>query len=238
MEDRLSSACLGWLDAPGVASKTGRRGGGSPRCALSACDMSRVEVLRGLPLPAAPPLADLLRHCPAFGDDGLGLGGGDRGGVGVADDLRQAAVQHHPGALGQVGSDHAQRPEVVLAPLDHLHVVAAGQLGVEAAGVVGGADQGGAQQPVAGLGDGWPLRSVWPVSDALGARPVKEPTLARWAKRLAGPMVATSAGPPTSARPGRLRASPPGSTRRYQDSRSAAWRTSSAWTTRSSRTWV
>jgi hypothetical protein len=61
---------------------------------------------------------------------------------------------------------------------------------------------------------GWPLRSVWPVSDALGARPVKDRNLAAVAKRVAGPMVATRAGPPISARPGRLRASPAGSTQR------------------------
>src|SRR5919108_2977772 len=46
---------------------------------------------------------------------------------------------------------------------------------------------------------GWPLRSVWPVSDALGARPVKDRNLAAVANRLAGPMVAARAGPPISA---------------------------------------
>jgi hypothetical protein len=100
---------------------------------------------------------------------------------------------------------------VVVAALHHLGVVDPGELGVEAAGVVGRADQGGPQQPVAGSGDG-PLRSVWPVSEALGARPVKDRNVLAVGKRLALPMVATSAGPPMVARPGRLRASPPGST--------------------------
>jgi hypothetical protein len=49
--------------------------------------------------------------------------------------------------------DHADRAEMVLAAFDHLQVVAAGQLRVDAAGVVGGADQGGPQQPIAGLAD-------------------------------------------------------------------------------------
>jgi hypothetical protein len=42
---------------------------------------------------------------------------------------------------------------MVLAAFDHLQVVDAGQLRVDAAGVVGGADQGGPQQPIAGLAD-------------------------------------------------------------------------------------
>jgi hypothetical protein len=49
-------------------------------------DMSCVDLLRGLPLLVAPPSADLLWHGPVLGDDGLGLGGGDWGGVGVAED--------------------------------------------------------------------------------------------------------------------------------------------------------
>jgi hypothetical protein len=53
-----------------------------------------------------------------------------------------------------VGGDHADRPQMVFAALDHLGVVDAGELGVASAGVVGGADQGGAQQPVAGLAEG------------------------------------------------------------------------------------
>ena len=43
---------------------------------------------------------------------------------------------------------------MVFAALDHLDPVDAGQLWVLAAGVVGGADQGGPEQLVAGLGDG------------------------------------------------------------------------------------
>ena len=54
-------------------------------------------------------------------------------------------MQDGPGALGQVGGDHADRAEVVFAALHHLQVVDAGQLRVDPAGVVGGADQGGAQ---------------------------------------------------------------------------------------------
>ena len=75
--------------------------------------MSLQDLLR--PSFAAPPPADLLRHGPAFGDDLLGLGGGDGGGVGVADDVGRAAVHDCPGALGQVGGDHTDRPEVVFS---------------------------------------------------------------------------------------------------------------------------
>src|SRR6266568_9504170 len=80
----LSSGLVGWLDVGGMPAKTGRRGG-SPRCALSACDMSCEDLLRGLPLrlAAAAPAADLLRHGPVLGDDGLGLLGGDGGAVSV-----------------------------------------------------------------------------------------------------------------------------------------------------------
>jgi len=116
--------------------------------------MSGEDLLRGLPLLGASPLADLFGHGPVVGDDGLGLLGGDGGAVGVAEDIGRASVHDGPGPLGQVGGDHAGRAEVVFAALDHLGVVDAGQLGVLAAGVVGGADQGGAQQLVAGLGDG------------------------------------------------------------------------------------
>ena len=37
--------------------------------------MSGEDLLRGLPLLAAPPLADLFGNGPVVGDDGLGLGG-------------------------------------------------------------------------------------------------------------------------------------------------------------------
>jgi hypothetical protein len=56
-----------------------------------------------------------------------------------------------------MGGDHADRAKVVFATLDHLDVVAAGQLRVDAAGMVGGAVKGGPQQPVAGLADGLAL---------------------------------------------------------------------------------
>jgi hypothetical protein len=90
--------------------------------------MSLKDLLRGLPLPAAPLPADLFGHGPVLGDDGLGLGTGDRGAVGVADHMGQAAVHDRPGALGQVGGDHAGRAEVVLAALDHLDPVDAYQV--------------------------------------------------------------------------------------------------------------
>src|SRR5918994_7178520 len=103
MEAWVSSGWQGLLDAAGSPAKTGGRRGGSPRCALSACDMSCVDLLRGLPLPVAPPLADLLWHGPLLGDDGLGLGGGDGDTVGVADDIGGAAVHDRPGPLAQMG---------------------------------------------------------------------------------------------------------------------------------------
>ena len=105
--------------------------------------MSGEDLLRGLPLPAAPLPADLFGHGPQLGDDGLGLGGGDRGAVGVTHHVGRAAVHHRPRPLGQVGGDHAEGAEVVFAALDHLDPVDPGQLWVLAAGVVGGADQGG-----------------------------------------------------------------------------------------------
>ena len=52
-----------------------------------------------------------------------------------------------------MGGDHADRAEMVFAALHHLQVVDAGQLRVDAAGVVGGALQGGPQQPIARLAD-------------------------------------------------------------------------------------
>src|SRR5215217_7013619 len=157
MEAWLSRLRLGRLDGAGLVAKSGRGGGGSPRCALSAMPMSGEDLVRDLPLLAAPASADLFRHGPVLGDDGLGLGGGDRGAVGVAEDIGRAPVHDGPGALGQVGGDYADRAEVVFAALDHLGVVDAGQLGVLAAGVVGGTDQGSPQQPVAGLADGLAL---------------------------------------------------------------------------------
>src|SRR5512133_1416354 len=157
MEAWVSSGWQGLLDWAGWPAKTGGRRGGSPRRAVSAMHMSLKDLLRGLPLPAAPPTADLFGDGPLLGDDGLGLGGGDGDTVGVADDVGGAAVHDRPGAFGQVGGDHAQCAEVVFAALDHLGPVDAGQLGVLAAGVVGGADQGGPQHPVAGLADGLAL---------------------------------------------------------------------------------
>src|SRR5215203_7479564 len=113
MEAWLSRLRLGRLDVAGLVAKSGR-GGGSPRCAWSAMGMSGEDLLRGLPLLVAPLPADLFGHRPVLGDDGLGLGGGNRGAVGVADDIGCAAVHDRPGTLGQVGGDHADRAEVVL----------------------------------------------------------------------------------------------------------------------------
>src|SRR6266536_2292216 len=110
--------------------------------------MSTVDLVRGLPRlggflrPAAG--ADLGGHGVALGDDRFGLGWGDRGGVGVADDVGHAAAEHRPGAVGEVGGGDADRAEVVLAAFDHLGVVDPGELGVLFAGVVGGPDQGAA----------------------------------------------------------------------------------------------
>lgn len=82
---------------------------------------------------------------------------------------------------------------MVLASLDHLQVVGPGELGVLLGGGVGGADQRGAQQRGAAFDMGWPLRSMSPVSEALGTRPVKDRNwLPRW-KRAGWPMAATRA---------------------------------------------
>ena len=84
-------------------------------------------------------------------------------------------MQHRPGALGEVGGHDAQRAEVVFAPLDHLLVVdppaSCGStllaLSAPRTIVVRSNDD-------PALDMAWPLRSVSPVSDALGTRPVKE----------------------------------------------------------------
>src|SRR6266545_4171832 len=187
MEVRLSSARFGELDVGGLSAKTGRRGG-SPRCALSARHMSFEDLLRGLPpcLAAASPAADLLGHGPVLGDDLLGLGRGDRCAVDIADHIRHPPVHDRPGPLGQVGGDHADRAEVVLAALDHLHVVEAGELGVLAAGGVGGADQVVRSSRLPALEMGWPLRSVLPASVARSRRTSVWTSAARSVKATAG----------------------------------------------------
>jgi hypothetical protein len=115
--------------------------------------MSLQDLLRGLPLLAAPPPADLFGDGPVVRDDLLGLFGSDRSAVGVAEHAGHPSVHDRPSPFGEVGGDHADPAEMVFAAFDHLEVVDAGQLRVDLAGVVGGADQGGAQQSVAGLAD-------------------------------------------------------------------------------------
>lgn len=132
--------------------------------------------------------------------------------VGVADDVGHPPVHHRPGPLRQVGGDDAEGPEMVLAPLDHLDVVDACELGVLLAGGFGGPHKGRAQQRRARLGHRLALRSVSPVSEAFGASPVYERKCLPLRNRPGSPMQATRGGPPTSARPGRLRASAGGST--------------------------
>jgi hypothetical protein len=133
---------------------------------------------------------------------------------GVADDVGHAAVHHGPGSFGEVGRDDAEGAEVVFAALDHLHVVDAGELGVLPAGGVGGADHGGAQQRRPGFGYGLSLAVGVAGLDALGVSPVKDRNWLPRRNRVGSPMAATRAGPPTSARPGRERARPVGSTQR------------------------
>jgi hypothetical protein len=65
-----------------------------------------------------------------------------------------------------------------------------------------------------GLDMGWPLRSVWPVSLARGARPVKARNCRPVRNRAARPMIAVTVGAPTSASPGRLAANRAGSVNR------------------------
>src|SRR3546814_585874 len=114
--------------------------------------------LGGLPrLLAAASGSDFGGDGPVLGDDRFGFGGGDGAAVGVADDVGHAAVHDRPGTLGEVRSDDAEGAEVVLAALDHLHVVEASELGVLLAGVISGADQRGAQQRRPGLGHGLAL---------------------------------------------------------------------------------
>ena len=140
---------------------------------VASCVLSCGDFVGGLPrLLAAPPGADLGWHGPVLGDDRLGLGRGDRPAVGVADDVGGAAAHDGPGPLGQAGRDDAQRAEMVLAALGHLLVVDAGELGVLLAGVSAARTRVVRSSEDPALDMGWPLRSVSPVSEALGARPV------------------------------------------------------------------
>jgi len=60
--------------------------------------------------------------------------------------IRGAAAQDGPGPFGEVPGDDAAGLEVIGAAFGHLGVVDLGELGVLAAGGVGGAVERGAQQ--------------------------------------------------------------------------------------------
>jgi hypothetical protein len=92
-----------------------------------------------------------------FGDDLLGLVGRDGFAGGVADDVGHAPVHEGPGTFGDAASHDAEGFEVARAAFGHLRVVDLRELGVLFAGVVGGADQGRAQQSGSGLGHGLAL---------------------------------------------------------------------------------
>src|SRR5215475_13210212 len=99
MDDRLSSDLF---DEPVRAGVEWCRGGGRPVCTVLG------GLLGGLPrLLAAAPGPDLGWHCPAFGDDRLGLRGSDGMAVGVADGIRGAAAHDGPGPFGEAGGDDA-----------------------------------------------------------------------------------------------------------------------------------
>ena len=177
--------------------------------------MSCEDLVRGLPcLLAAPPPADVLGDGPVRSDDAFGLLRGDGLAVGVADHVGHAAGHHGPGTFGEVGGDDTQRAEVVFAASDHLGVVDAGELGVVFAGGVGGADQGGAQQPVAGFADGLAFAVGFPGLGRFGDQAGEGPDRLPRRNRDGSPMQATRAGPPTSVRPGSERAKAPVSTQR------------------------
>ena len=141
--DRENSASSGSLSrigcqGPWLLDRVWRCRGGSvwgrsPRYVSGVLIMSCVDLVRGLPrsgLVAAPAAAHLPADSPLLGDDLLGFVGGDRGAVGVADDIRHAALHDRPQSFRRPGRDHAACLEVVGAAFDHLLVVDAGQLGV------------------------------------------------------------------------------------------------------------
>ena len=108
-----------------------------------------LEVLGGAAVPGR--FADLGRDLVVLGDDIAALGGGHGLAVGVAQPvgLPAAPAGHDPGQ--QHRGDVAGRGVVVVA-LAHQSDVSGGDLGVDLAGGVGGLEQGGAQQWVAGFG--------------------------------------------------------------------------------------
>src|SRR4029453_7828723 len=105
-----------------------------------------------------------------------------------------------------------QRLAVGRATLGHLGVVDGGELGSSLRAVL--ADWTSWLRSARGpaLVMGWCLRSVWPVSLARGGSPVKALNAPPLGNRPGRPMVATSWVVPTGPSPGRLAASPAGST--------------------------
>ena len=148
---------------------------------------------------------------------------------------------HHPGALGEVGGHDTQRAEVVFAPLDHLLVVDPRQLRVDPPWrcrrartiVVRSSDD-------PALDMGWPLRSVSPVSEALGTRPVKDRNaLAGRNTERAHPCRPPAPVRPPSASPGEAAGQLVGVDDRGSTPLArAAWTASSAWMARNRRTSV
>ncbi len=70
--------------------------------------------------------------------------------------------------------DHTVRGQMGLPPFGHLHVVDPGQFGSCLRAQSAARTNVVRKSALPALDMAWPLRSVLPVSDALGARPVKE----------------------------------------------------------------
>ena len=198
----------------------GCAGGRSPRAAAASSAwrrLSREDVLGGLPpaLFGASAGAHVWRDAEALGDDGLGLFGTDRRAVGVADHVGRAPLHDRPGGArpgwpprrrahrcGSCPVRPSGRSRARVSWGSHFRAWSAARTRV-----VRNSDE-------PALDMAWPLRSLSPVSEALGTRPLKERNALPRAKRLGSPMAATRAGPPTWARPGSERARASGSTRR------------------------
>ena len=91
------------------------------------------------------------RRRGSAGDDGAALCCGQRGAVGVAD-LVVGSCRQHAMILFSRSVRCGRARSCGVCPGDHEPVVAGGQGGVDAAGLVGGHEQGLAQRCVAGLG--------------------------------------------------------------------------------------